>query len=455
MDRKMYDRLVAWKKKEKRNCLVVTGQRQVGKTYIITKFAEENYDNFVYLNLTDEEQRKFFQGSIKVDSIISKLELHYENVRILPRKTLIFIDEIQNCPPARASLKEFSLDGRYDVIASGSLLGVQVVGNPDPWTKDIPVGYEDDIVMYSMDFEEFLWARGVKKDVIAGVRDCIRNRKPIDDSVLDRLNALFTDFLVIGGMPAVVQRFLDTRSYADCAETEEFIIATIRADINRYSDRRDRARISECFDSIPAQLAKSNKKFIYSKVGGSGRKDQDSFLDSLVWIKGAGYGNFCYRLSAPILSLAGYEEPDNFKVYMSDTGILTTMYGPSCRKAILSGDTAFNMGAIAENAVAECLTKCGFQPRFYKENKGERRMEIDFVIETVDEVVAIEVKSGKSRESPSLSKVGMFFKVRRVMLENGNVHVDEGGVEHYPLFAAAFIGSLEAESASEYVHRHP
>ena len=215
-------------------------------------------------------------------------------------------------------------------------------------------------------------------------------------------------------------------------------------DINRYNDPINARKTQRCFESIPEQLSSNNKRFHYSRLenGDGSRASSEKYFENLLWVEGAGYGIFCYGLESPQLPFRRID--DLFKVYLSDTGMLTRMMGISAAMAIHDGNTGFNMGALTENVVAECIVKNGYRPRFYRKNSGKNQMELDFVIDMLDESVAIEVKSGKDRSTPSINKVNDVFRVdRRIVFENGNIHADDKGMEYYPLFVASFIGLLE------------
>lgn len=459
LKRKIYDTLVEWKNR-KHKCLLLKGQRQIGKSYILERFGEENYAHVVDIDFSKYPiYKRAFAGNLDVDSITRAIRIYNPQFEFVPGSTLIILDEIQECPRARTSLKFFTQDGRFDVIASGSLLGVDLrkrrksedgndsnndVGIPEGDDAPLPVGYEEPVVMYSLDFEEFLWANGITGDIIGDIRKAIHDRKEIPEPIHLRMFDLLRDYMLIGGMPEAVQEYVDTHDYVSAFGILDSVLDTAIADINRYNDAVNANKTVECFRSIPVQLAGSNKKFMYSRVNGDGsRKSAEKYFENLLWIKNAGYGNFCYRVESVEPSLLSREDRKQFKVYMSDTGMLLDMYGDSVRRAVFEHDLSVNMGAIVENVVAECLMKSGICPRYYNRNKEVGRMELDFVVELGSELTVIEVKSGRSRTASSLQKVGDLFKVdRRMMFEESNVHVSEDGVEHYPLYAAAFIDEM-------------
>lgn len=452
--RKIDGVLKEWKGR-RHKCLLVKGQRQVGKTYSIELFARENYENFVEYNLSkDKSARRIFDGDLDVDSIISSMKLYSPNIDIRSGSTLIFIDEIQDYPRAKEALKYFTEDGRFDVIASGSMLGVSVPrdrDDEDPWKDDRdveplePSGYVEYLTMYALDFEEFCWANGVSEEHISAVREHIRDMTPLGPVYTDRFGSLCRDFMLVGGMPEAVQTFVDTKDYAAVGKVQQGLIEACRKDINRYNRGIDRVKTLDCFESIPAQLSWSNKKFTYAKVdGGRSRNSAAKYKGNLHWIEGAGYGNMVRSLTSVSVPLRGKEVRDQFKVYFSDTGMLMEMYGGLAKQALYSGDVSYNKGAVMENMVAECLMKSGYTPRYYRKNNGPMMMELDFVIELGMELAVIEVKSGKDRNAPSISKTGSMPEVkRRISFERTDIFVSEDGIEHYPLFAAAFVRDME------------
>lgn len=448
IERKIYRQLLAWKNDPHHKPLLIKGQRQVGKSYIIDYFAKQEYKDCIFLDMHDDPGAcRLFSDKLEVDHLISAIEA-YTDKKVDGRNTLIVFDEIQECPRARSSFKAFSKDGRYDIIASGSLLGVT---HPKKKKKKaesedalVPVGFEKQLVMYSCDFEEFLWANGISKDVTASLRKDIREGNVINSAVLDRFSSLFREFMVIGGMPEPLQRYIDTKDMEEVRGIQDMILATIVDDILNYAPEGQEMRTLACYRSIPSQLSQTNGKFQFSKVDGvRGRKDYESMEENLLWIEGAGYGNFSRSLDSPEMPLENHENKRSFKVYTSDTGLLMRQYGKDTAKAVLSSSAGYNVGAVFENAVAECLTKAGFVPRWYHKNAGDNRMELDFVISLGGGVAVLEVKSGDDRSAVSLTKAFSVFGVEnRIMFEEGNITIEDG-VRHYPIFASAFIDELD------------
>ena len=369
------------------------------------------------------------------------MKLYLNPSEFVPGSTLIFLDEIQECARARTSLKWFAESGSYDVIASGSMLGV--VDSMSGSGESIPVGYEQTAEMKALDFEEFLVAYGTPEDAIAEVRRHLHHRTEIPMAYLSVFESRFREYMVVGGMPEAVQRFMDTRDYMAARDTVLNLVQSARSDINRYNTGVNRIKAGECYDSIPYQLGQTNKKFMYSRIAGEGsRKSAEKYMDNLLWIKSAGYGVFCYSITGLGLPAARYVDRGSFRIYLPDTGTLTNMYGVGSIRAVLNSDYAYNMGAVAENAVADCLVKAGFAPLYYRRTGGDDRMELDFVIEAVDGLIAIEVKSGKKREAPSIRKVSAGAVHEKIMLREGNIRDEGDGIMRFPLFAAAFIGEI-------------
>lgn len=440
--RKIYDELVRWKSREDRCCLLVKGQRQVGKTTIIRKFAEDCYEHLVYMDLSEQRSlHHAFEGDLNVDMMIKGLKLFLDPNQFVPHETLIVIDEIQACPRARESLKPFSIDGRYDVIASRSL--IDVVDRSES-NALIPVGYEEQITMFGLDFEEFLWAKGIPEEIIDDVRECIRTRSPLNAAYMQAMSEAFRDYMIVGGMPQAVSRFIETGDYTAAGDVLDRIIESDITDIRKYNSDSDALKVEHCFNAIPSQLSQSNKRFMFSRLDDDRpRTASRKYSNGLFWIIKSGIGNPCFQLDSPEIPLISHCDMDLFRIYMSDTGMLLHMMDLNARRAIYLGDTAVNMGAVAENVIAECLMKGGYPRYFYRKNKGPDMMEIDFVIELGTEIAAIEVKSGKTREAPSIGKIGRFHHIdRRIVFHKGNI-AEENGIEMYPLFAASFLRDME------------
>lgn len=437
LKRKMMNSLIEWKNDPDRMPILLTGARQVGKTFIIDEFAKNNYKSYVYINFEEDlRYASIFAESRNVDTIMEKMSLFFKTVDCIPGETLIFLDEIQNCPDARVALKFFALDRRYDVIGSGSLPGVKYRE-----VSSYPVGYINRMEMHSLDFEEFLWAMDVNDKIIGSVKTSLKNKTPIDSTYLAEFERYFRLYMVVGGMPAVVNKYIKTRHMGEVLTQQRGILADYYDDISKYAVGKDKNYAKACLLSIPRQLSRRNKKYTYADIESDDNARASMYGSSLSWLYDAGIINYCHNLQEPALPLAINAKDDFFKVYMRDTGPLISMMEDDLSIALMSDDLYVNEGAITENAVADMLAKNGFRLTYF-EKKG--RLEVNFVINLGGAVTAIEVKSGNTRQSKSL-KVIMSDKYnvkKGIRLKNSNVLVNDDGIEHYPLFASAFISEL-------------
>lgn len=393
LKRKIESQLLNWKQKEKKYPLLLMGARQVGKTYSVRHFGQSHYKNMVELNFDLYPQHaEIFSGSLDVDTLLSGMSLMLKETQFLPGQTLLFFDEIQSCPNARTSLKAFAQDGRYDVIATGSLLGVKYKD-----VRSYPVGYEEYLEMYSLDFEEYLWAKGFGQNAIAKLHEYFEKKEPIPQGVHDNFMNIFREYMVIGGMPDVVQTFLDTANFQEARVTQQNIVKGYRNDIAKYAPTAGKSKAVECFLSVPKQLSRDYKKFKYSEVerGGSARK----FGGSLEWLKDAMIVDYCYNLEQIELPLEGNANPREFKIYMNDTGLLVSMLDEGTPRQLIGGDLGLYKGALYENVVAETLTKAQ-RPLYYYARNG--RMELDFITRLNNQPYAIEVKSALNTKAKSL-----------------------------------------------------
>ena len=436
LERKITQKLLEWKKEEKKPCLLIRGATQVGKTFIIDKFARENYDNYIYINFElMPEYKKIFEGNLDIKTLIMKLEVTFPDIKIEPNKTILFLDEIQSCPNARTALKSFALDGRIDVISSGSLLGL--------YYKEVssyPVGYERTIDLYPLDFEEFLWGIGIKKDTIEYLRECFEKQDKIDEYILKQIEEKFKLYILVGGMPNIVDDFVKNNSLQKVLVLQKSIVENYSLDIMKFADTQSKQKIINAFNSIPVQLSKKNKKFKYAEIN---RDDESSserkYGTAIEWLKDAGIINFCYNLSEPALPLISNIKLNCFKIYMRDTGLLVSMLEEGTQKAIFDDNLYINEGAILENVSAgEIAMK--HDKLMYFERKS--KLEIDFILNLEGIVTAIEVKSGNNKQAKSLNSIITNYKtVSRYMKfeKNCNVYKDENNIEHYPLFMIMFV----------------
>ena len=338
-----------------------------------------------------------FEGSLEIDNITMLLSALLGSETVFePGNTILVLDEIQEYPDARTALKFFHLDGRYDVIGTGSLLGVRGYGK-EP--KSIPVGYETTIDMSPLDFEEFLWANGISEVVIDSLRKNIRGVTPVPAALHKKMRQLLLQYTVVGGMPDVVQTFVDTKRLDEVLNMQRDIVRSYEDDMIKYVNQKDKSHILECFQSIPKQLSKENKKFQYSvvKKGSTASK----YAGSLQWIEDAGIISRCYNLTATELPLDGNAQDDVFKVYMRDCGLFISMLEDGTQFDVLQGNLARYKGAIFENLIADMFTKMGRKLYYFHKNSG---LEVDFVIRYKGECTLVEVKasSGNTKSTKTI-----------------------------------------------------
>ena len=387
LKRKIETVLKNWKDTNGHKPLVIKGCRQCGKTFSVRQFARENYAHEIYLNFYENKSyASVFSGSLDVDHLTMLLSALLGPEAIFEAgKTVLILDEIQECPEARTALKFFAMDGRYDVIGTGSLLGVRGYGKRP---TSIPVGYEQIEEMYPIDFEEFLWANGINETTIEYLRECLNNETPVSEALHERLRQLLLQYAVVGGMPAVVQIFVSTHQMNTVLQMQRGILSDYEDDMVKYADDKDKPHIRECFQSIPRQLSKENKKFQYSvvKKGATASK----FAGSLQWIEDAGIIRRCYNLTLPELPLDGNAVQDIFKVYMMDSGLLIAMLEDGTQFDVLQGNLHGYKGAIFENLAADILAKMGRKLYYFHKDSG---LEIDFVMRYAGQSTLLEVKS--------------------------------------------------------------
>lgn len=387
LKRKIERALLDWKNTPNHSPLIIKGCRQCGKTFSVRAFAKEHYKHEVYLNFfKNPDYISIFEGSLETDHLIMMMSALLGPEAIFePGNTVIILDEIQDCPEARTALKFFKEDGRFDVIGTGSLLGVQGYGKQP---KSIPVGSESLIEMYPLDFEEFLWANGIGPQIIDKLKEYLNNEEPVPEALHSRMHQLLLQYTVVGGMPEVVKTFVTTKSINSVLTLQRDIIHSYEDDMIKYADDSDKPLIKECFQSIPKQLSKENKKFQYSvvKKGGTASK----FRGSLQWIEDAGIVSRCYNLVLPELPLDGNAIHEIFKIYMKDTGLFVSMLEDGTQYDILQGNLHGYKGAIFENLIADIFAKMRRKLYYYHKDSG---LEIDYVIRYKGEATLIEVKS--------------------------------------------------------------
>ena len=449
LKRKIESVLADWKKSKSKKPLVIKGIRQCGKTYIVRKFAMGNYENVVYINFILEPDKKTaFTGNIDVDTIVLNLSALIPNSRFIKGKTCIILDEIQECREARTALKSFQLDGRFDVIATGSLLGVRGYGKSDNQTEEgqdsVPVGYETIVEMRPLDFEEFLWANGINDDVINSIKSNFENETAVPDGIHKAMMELLYRYVIVGGLPEVVNKFLETKNIELIYKVQGNLLAEYEEDMVKYANDADKSRIRECFESIPKQLAKDNKKFQYSVVRKGGRSSQ--YLGSIQWLEDAGLVQRCYNTHITELPLEGNSINDCFKLYTTDIGLLIAMLDYGTQADILKGNLLGYKGAIFENLMADFLCKSGQKLYYFQKDSG---LEIDFLTRFKGECVVLEVKS-KSGKTKSLNTV---LKNKNVYHVNNAIKLGKYNVgrEREILTIPLYMGYLIKDKLSEVI----
>lgn len=431
LKRKIMQTLLDWKMNKNKECLLVKGARQIGKTYIISLFAKENYKSYIYINFEETPQMcDIFDGDISANEIVKKMSLVIPGVRFITGDTLIFLDEIQSCPQARTALKFLAIDNRYDVIASGSLLGINYKE-----VESIPVGYETQIEMHSLDFEEFLWAIRIEETAIGYLKDYFSKVESVPPSTHDAMMKYLREYIIVGGMPAVVNKFIETSNFNIVQKEQQKIIDSYLDDISKYASLPEKPKAKNCYLSIPKQLAKEYKKFQFSMVehGATARK----YGNSLEWLRDANLIRFCYNVSAPVFPLPAYEREDQYKIYLNDIGILVSMYGFDMKKAIIDDTLIGNVkGGIYENLIADIFIKKGYKLNYYKTNNSTQ--EIEFLLTKNSDIIPVEVKSKKGA-TISLNEILKRQDIKLgYKLISGNVGKLEKKIV-YPLYLAMFI----------------
>lgn len=421
--RKLYDYLLEWKKSKKNEALLIKGARQVGKTFLIREFGKKEYESFIEINfLKNGEYKSIFNGNnLSATEIYKRISAYIPNVKLIPGKTLLFLDEIQVCAQARTAIKFLVDDGKYDIISSGSLLGLSYFEDDDVEVTEptsLPVGYEKQVTMYSLDFEEYLWANGYNEDAISYLKDFFENDKKVPNDLNSKYENLFREFIVIGGMPEVVQRFVETNNFQEAFEVQSKILADYQDDISKHAKGAEKIKVRQCYDSIPRQLAKEYKKFQYSVVEKG--KTSKKFGGSVKWLCDSCLVNKCSNVTDAYIPLLAYEMSDQYKLYMNDTGLLCHLYGYETKLGILNNTLKGNAkGGIYENVISELLLKKGYKLYYYK--TGNSSLEIEFVIEKNGEVLPIEVKASND-STPSLNDfINKYSPSITYKLINGNL----------------------------------
>lgn len=421
LKRKIEKDLLNWKSDKNRKPLIVKGARQVGKTYSVLDFAKKNYKSVIYINFVQNPSlNSIFDGDLNVDNLLTLITASVPNVNLVPFETIIILDEIQNCPNARTAFKFFAIDGRYDIIGTGSLLGLN---SHIEKIRSYPVGYERIIEMYSLDFEEFLWANGMSEEISNTLLKFLETEKEIPLAIHENIMDLFRKYIVVGGMPVPVKVYIETHDMNRVLSEQKDIVFSYREDMVKYASQDEKNKIRECFDSIPKQLAKENKKFQYSLFDKNGSSSK--YLGSLNWLVDAGIVSKCFSLNLLELPLEGNSVENNFKIYMKDSGLFVSMLEQGSVENILKGNLGIYKGAIYENIIAEVFLKMGRKLYYYKKDSG---LEIDFIIKYKGELTLIEVKSndGNQKSLNTVLKNKDIYNVNKgIKLANKNIGKNE------------------------------
>ena len=386
LKRKIDRYLIEWKNNPNRLPLIVKGARQIGKTNAIRNFGKNNYKVFIEINFVlSPEFKTIFDYSFNVDEIIKEITLRKPEIEIIPNETLIFFDEMQDCVSAATSLKSFKEDGRYDVICSGSLMGINYKK-----IESNSVGNKEDYVLHSMDFEEFLWAKGYKENVINDMLNSMTKLEPLSNTMYDVMLESFKEYMITGGMPAIVSNFIENKNFSGVLKMQQQILLDYEEDITKYAEGLDQSKILTVYKNIPVFLGNENKKFQITKIQDGARNRE--YIGVLDWLDRAGIVNICYSLSQLSLPLKGNYNPSNYRLYFGDTGLLIGSLDPEAQDDLRKNQN-FNTykGAIYENVIADMLVKQGYNLYFYKNEKGTLKM--DFFIRDEKSLIPIEVKA--------------------------------------------------------------
>lgn len=432
LPRKIYDKLLAWKNSAgKKDAVLLRGVRQCGKTYIVREFGKREYKNFIEINFIERpDMQAVFSGNLDVDSMVQQIKLSMPGCQFIPGETLLFLDEIQDVPNARTSLKFWIQDGRFDCIASGSLLGIDYKNE-----VSIPVGYEQQLIMRTLDFEEFLWALGVEVNLKEMLAPYIDGVKRVPEAMHNSLNKYLQEYMVVGGLPEVVDTYIATKDFYQVHLLQEKILRDYQDDIAKYALNQDKIKAKQCFLSIPRQLSKENHKFQYSVV--EKKATARKFTSSLDWLHNAGLIDFAYNVNSPWFPLKAYVKEDQFRVYLCDIGLLVAMYGYQLKIALLSDALEGPVkGGIYESLVADILAKRGEELYYYK--KEDSTLEIEFILERDCKLVPVEVKArkGSTRSLNELLKMDNIERGYKLTAQNTGVVEKKITL---PLYMAAII----------------
>lgn len=420
LERKAYKKLLDWKKNHYKNCLMIKGARQVGKTFLVREFGKNEYDSFIEINfIKNQKMKEIFDGDLDAETIYKRITIQIRNIKLIEKKTLIFLDEIQACGKARTALKFLAEDGKYDIITSGSLLGLTYGEDADKNVEEpesIPTGYEEFLTMYSLDFEEFLWAEGYK-DAIPILKDFFLKKEKIPNDINEKFENLFKEYMVVGGMPEVVNDYVQNHDFTRVTNIQNRILENYRFDISKHAKGAEKIKVRKCYDAIPKQLTKEITKFQYSTV----EKGQTSkkYGGSVQWLRDSNLVNACYCIHEPYLPLMANAIEEQFKLYINDTGLLCAMYGFETKRAIIDNTIKGNAkGGIYENVIAELLIKNGYNLYYYR---PDNEHELEFLLEKNGSIIPIEVKAGNTSTITLNKFVEQYKPLIAYKFINGNI----------------------------------
>ena len=429
IERKVEQRLERFRQEDK--ALLITGARQVGKTFIIREFGKQAYQSFIEINfLEDKTAASLFENARDSRDLLLRLSAIADKP-LIPGQTLIFFDEVQECPEIVTAIKFLVEEGSYRYILSGSLLGVDLKD-----IRSVPVGYMDIVQMYPLDFEEFALANRVSPNVIDALREAFEEKRPVDAVVHERMMALFRLYLVVGGMPAAVMKYLETNNLRDVIGEQQAIIALYKKDIARY-DPEEKLYLEDIFDLIPSELNCKNKRFILKNLNENFKFSR--YSNSFLWLKDAGVALRTSCVAEPTVPLRLSKSSNLFKLFLSDVGLLASMYMDHIQVKILNGEKSINFGAVYENAAAQELKAHGFDLYYFNSKK---QGELDFLIERNGHVLPIEIKSGKDyTKHAALSNVLAnedYDIPEAYVFQNDNVS-QTGKITYYPIYMLMFV----------------
>ena len=437
LKRKVMHYIKKWVDSKNKKCLVIQGARQTGKTYIVERFAEENYEEIVEINFKQiPSAMDIFSGDLTVDNMVMAMRFRFPEKKIIPGKTMIFLDEIQECQEAITSLKFWALDNRFDVIASGSLLGIDYKR-----ASSYPVGYVDYLKMYGIDFEEFLWGMGISEDMIRNICGYLSSKAAIPEAIHSQMTKYFRQYVAIGGMPEAVQKYIDTKDFREVDRIQRSLLQGYQYDIAHYATAEEKVKAEKCYLSLAKQLLdKENHKFQYKEVEHGGRAQK--YFSSIEWLLRADMLYLCKLVTDIRFDLNDYARDDFFRAYTTDLSLLMAMKDFSLKQHIIENTLAGNSkGGIFECAVADALHKKGYQLYFYKNETTKK--EIDVIIQKDGKVVPIEVKSGNTRANSlkSIMKNNKDISYGYKFID-GNIGTSEGGIITLPLYMIAFFDKV-------------